>query len=430
MWFSLLLRLAATLLIAFLSERSIYYCKRTSRTPETFNFQSPHTDENVGSEGRSYSMTNEKTAEVADFRPAIVRNWEAFLEKDDFKSGFECPFFGDAHISGEIPNGFGPYQIINGLSGQEDYGTPRQVLVLRCNQYGEAENVSLNKTMDEGYHGGTLPDEVAALISLVLGVRMKAGSINRLFFAGGDPKGIPFGHGSGIPNLLIRGQKPIVPRALGTHELNDSSLAKRLLVLSSKDLIALVRAARYFQDGLWLAESDPALAWILFVSAIEIAANRWREADETPEEKLLESKPKLVSDLKDIGGQELVSRIASEFVPYMGATKKFIDFLHEFRPEPPSIRPMSNYQLSWQDKSYKKAMNKIYAYRSRALHGGKPFPMPMCMPPNDWASDGVPHEVIGHNMGSADAAWNVKDLPMYLHMFVYIVQGSLLNLIG
>ena len=372
-------------------------------------------------------MPNEETPATEDRRPTMVNNWIAFEDGAAFRSGFECPFYGDAHTPGEIPDGFGPYQILNGLAGQEGYGIARQVLVLRCGQYVDWDSVSLSETNDESYHGGSLPDEVAALMSVSIGVRLKAGPVNRYFFPGSDPRGIPFGHGGGAPALLTAGQRPIVPEALGTHELGDGRLIKKLPALLPKDMVALVRSSRYFQDGLWLAESDPALAWILFVSAIETAANRWREADEVPEAKLRQSKPELVEYLEATGGPELIARVASEFVPYMGSTKKFIDFLLEFRPPPPSVRPVPPYQLSWSNGTYKRAMSKIYDYRSRALHGGKPFPMPMCLPPEDWASTGVPHEIIGHSIGTVGSAWAVADLPMYLHTFVYLVRGSLLK---
>ncbi len=364
-------------------------------------------------------------------RPAIVNNWWAFENGAEYKSGFECPFFSDAHIPGEIATGLGPYEILNGLAGQEDFGVARQALVLRCGYYGKWDTLALSQTNDESYHGGSLTDEVAALLSVTLGVRLKPGAVNRLFIPGEDPKGRPFGHGfgreNGAPVLLTREARSIVPRALGTHDLGECELLKKLLVLPAKESIALVRAARYFQDGMWLTESEPALSWILFVSAIETAANRWREGDDDPEEKLREAKLQLVEYLEDVGGQELVARIASEFVRYMGSTKKFVDFLLTFRPEPPPIRPVLAYQLSWDNAPFKKAMSKIYDYRSRALHGGKPFPMPMCTPPFDWMSTGVPHEIIGHNTGMVGAAWSVADLPMHLHMFVYIVQGALMN---
>jgi len=35
--------------------------------------------------------------------------------------------------------------------------------------------------------------------------------------------------------------------------------------------VALTRAARLYQDALWMIESEPSLAWLLLVSAIETA---------------------------------------------------------------------------------------------------------------------------------------------------------------
>lgn len=372
-------------------------------------------------------MAGEKIAVIEECYPALIKNWTAFTGGSELKSSFECPLFGDAHIPGDIRTGFGPYQVLNGLPGQETFGVVRQLLVLRCDAYGDWNDLPLNTTSEGSYHGGSLEDEVAALLSLMLGVRLKAGSITRLFFPNEDPKGIPFSHNNNAPVLLSVGRKPIVPMALGTHELGDGELTKRIVELPPKDAVALVRSARLFQDGLWLSESDPALSWLLLVSAVETAAYQWREAQEEPEQKLRSSKPDLVAYLESVGGPELVLRIASEFVSIMGSTKKFVDFVLQFRPAPPEVRPHSIYQLAWDNRHLRDVMRQIYNYRSRALHGGIPFPAPMCMPPQDWISTPIPHEIIGHNIGTVGAAWSKDDLPIYLHTFVYIVQGALIN---
>ena len=60
----------------------------------------------------------------------------------------------------------------------------------------------MSKKDESLYHGGFWVDEIAALASVALGVRMHAGGISRKFKPGQDPYGQP---ASGItnPNLLF-----------------------------------------------------------------------------------------------------------------------------------------------------------------------------------------------------------------------------------
>lgn len=119
-------------------------------------------------------------------------------------------------------------------------------------------------------------------------------------------------------------------------------------------------------------------------------------------------------------------RVAEEIAPSLGATKKFIDFVLEFLPEPPAARPPPGMQLSWDKRSIKESLSKVYSYRSRALHGGTPFPAPMCEPPfrhQDWeASAERPMGLASRSMGGT---WMIEDTPMLLHTFEFIGRGAL-----
>jgi len=37
------------------------------------------------------------------------------------------------------------------------------------------------------------------------------------------------------------------------------------------DAVALVRSARAYEDGLWVADGDPQLAWLRLIGAVELA---------------------------------------------------------------------------------------------------------------------------------------------------------------
>ena len=112
----------------------------------------------------------------------------------------------------------------------------------------------------------------------------------------------------------------------------------------------------------------------------------------------------------------------------MGATRTFIDFILEFLPSAPVTRPPLFAQHSWEPTALKKAMKQIYEYRSRALHGGHPFPAPMCEPPTIVGENGEFAEIpLGSATSMRGAVWVIGDTPMLLHTFEYVARNAILN---
>ncbi len=74
----------------------------------------------------------------------------------------------------------------------------------------------------------------------------------------------------------------------------------------------------------------------------------------------------------------------------------------------------------------KKAMSLIYNYRSKSLHGGTPFPAPMCTAPIVFEASSRPAEIpIGVTTRALGGTWQKKDVPMLLHTFELIARGTL-----
>ena len=143
-------------------------------------------------------------------------------------------------------------------------------------------------------------------------------------------------------------------------------------------------------------------------------------------EKLCTFKPELKNVLFEQGGDAHVETVAKMIVNFMGAGRKFREFILEFLPPPPEDRPKVGSKHPWNEKDIKKTLNKIYQYRSDALHGGKTFPAPMCFPPLIF--DGIPNEVpFGLATMTKGGTWKREDTPILLHTFEYIVRGALLN---
>jgi hypothetical protein len=189
----------------------------------------------------------------------------------------------------------------------------------------------------------------------------------------------------------------------------------------------LIKSARSYQQALWIADTTPETAWLLLVSAIEIAAGFWDSDRMSAVEKLERSKPGLVAILRNTSDAELVAKVSEELQPLTGPTGKFISFCTTFKPDPPATRPSIG-QFDFANRSYKDAMATIYDHRSKALHDGIPFPSPMCQPPDSYAPDEPPPERPGGlAAASHDASWVGAEFPMHLHLFAHIVRGALLN---
>ncbi len=361
--------------------------------------------------------------------PFSYENWQAHHTGLPLAVTYEYPLFTDAHLVGNhIVDRFGPYQIINAVAIPE-MRQYRPSLILRVENYMNNDLPDMKKTDEDRYHGGGLADEIASIMSLCLGIRLKSGGISRMFEKSGDQKGTPVSSWDYThdPILPKTNNPPTIPRVIKTHLLDEVDIFSTFLSLSPQNAIALVRSARLYQEAVWIAESTPELSWIMLVSAIETAASRWRDTTETPLERLRASRPKLEDILRERGNDDFISLVAEQIAPYMGATKKFVDFLLEFLPPPPEKRPSEFAQHLWTAKAMKKSMEKIYSYRSRALHGGIPFPAPMCLPPRRFSLEEMEEIPLGYATSMKGAVWVANDIPMLLHIFEYIVQKSLLR---
>jgi hypothetical protein len=120
------------------------------------------------------------------------------------------------------------------------------------------------------------------------------------------------------------------------------------------------------------------------------------------------------------GSPELTSALAEKLAEVTRSTHKFVSFLQHYLPDPPKKRPTTN-QVDW--NSIPKPLRQVYLYRSKSLHGGKPFPGPLLSGPL------MPNEneerPLGLSSAVGDAVWMAEDLPMHPHIFEYIVRGAI-----
>lgn len=359
-------------------------------------------------------------------------NWQAAAAGHESNCVLEYPLHSDAHITGEFTVGLGPYSFLNTVPIPNGPGIVNTPIIVRASMHLDQFQPDMSKKSESLYHGGWFIDEIAAVTSLCLGARIRAGGETRRFEPGKDPLGRPAAwNDEPKPTVRVRRNGIRLPSVIGTHSLDQLALLSSIPTISSTRYVSLIRACNLYQDSLWIAESEPNLSWLMLVSALETAANEFNSSHGSPEERLRDSKPDVARILEDAGGPDLVKNVANLIEPSLGATKKFIDFILHFLPYEPEKRPDAEWlRIEWSKASLKKkVLNKVYSYRSRSLHGGVPFPAPMFEPPFYLNAASCPSEkpLSGLASHSRGGTWLPDDLPINLHCFHYIVRGTLLN---
>lgn len=386
---------------------------------------------------RKQARARLESAESTWTGPDLWRNWQAYTAGQGFQGGYEAILYSDAHVVGEIADGLEPYKIFNALGIPPAGGSVSASAgaVVRVGWYLQVRApVDPNgpqaprKSVTDHYVAVPLADQMACLLSLILGARFRSGGEVRDFSA--DPEADPAGRPSFFmhrqPALASPQRGTLLPGIAGRQV--DLSTAKSGLEsffsLDPKHATAVVRAARLYRQALWVADDDGELAWLLLVSAVETAATLWHTRDTSQLDLLLQTNPELADLLRDAGGEGLVAR-AAELMKLNRPTAATQQFLLKFGATPPTERPPEWAQLDF--SKLQKAINLIYSYRSQVLHAGAPFPGPLLEPPSVWDLE-VPAEVpSGHWTQYGDhTLWMAKDLPMHFHTFAGIVRRALL----
>ncbi|WP_316168942.1 MULTISPECIES: hypothetical protein [unclassified Bradyrhizobium] len=344
--------------------------------------------------------------------------------------------FTDTRVTGQIP-ALGPYAFLNTIAdaGAIPGRSLRPAVVMRTAHHHEPNIYPEFSWPVSGdfhhYHGGDHWDEMAALASLFLGIRLKAGDVNRVFQGEGDRFGRPTQRGRKPDPQLMPEGRPQIPRLKVPVNLNAgleplNSFPDR----SVEQTNALIKAARQYQQAIWIADSDPSLAWLMLVSAIETAASEWASAL-SPVEQFETAFPDLVKLITESKAPDLLQPVANRLKNLTGSTKRFVNFFEAFAPLPPANRPQPYLQVSFAPGDLQKAVKLIYDHRSKSLHGGTAFPLPMCeLPEYIWANDtlsSVQERPPGLGTLAMNASWPAEQTPMLLNTFEHIARGALLN---
>lgn len=351
----------------------------------------------------SREFASEKLGEaVHDVRgPHAWLNWHAFsagrprrtsprtTTSQVLATWEEHAMYSDAGIRGQLA--IGPYEFINTLARESSGvgGSALRIVLRAYDHLGDPDSSTPIEDEDvTSYFAGGLAEELAAVLSLGLSRRMRAGGVVRRAYGNADSPGSPTELEHHPPVLIRHRGAPMLPHVAKVADLDAARpFVERYAALGEGDAIAVARAASQFADGLWLADADPRLAWIKLVGAVESAAVRWDAAkDEGPVEQLRRHRKRVYNAIKDCG-DDVVRRVAHDLAGAFKPTVKFKDFILAFDPGPPEGRPETG-RFDWD--TLDDALGWIYEHRSRELHAGIAFPYPLCEPPP--VIDGIPLE--------------------------------------
>lgn len=341
----------------------------------------------------------------------------------------EFALYTDAPINGPWLQ-LGPYEVI-GLDpvAKPLLGFARKALVLRVwDHLSDEPSPGAPPLRDdvEDYFGGDIGDEFAALLGLVLARRVRSGGSVRMGLPGvHDSPGLPSEMEHHAPALERPRRAPMIPWLAQPVALPDAEpLLSTYPELAAADAVALVRAARQYVDGLWLADADPRLAWIKLIGALEIAANRLDDTrEESDLDQLKRHRTKLYRTLRK-APQDVAEMVAGELARLYNVERKLRSFVKRFDPGPPPVRPESAaWHFDW--ATLDSALTIIYDHRSRDLHDGIAFPWVLCEPP-DHAENGVASERFwALGVSGKGGQWTAEKLPMFMHVFAHVAGGAL-----
>ncbi len=369
-----------------------------------------------------------------DDGPPGWRIWRAALTGAPGDGGSESLIYTDSYLVGEVIEDLGPFQLFATVAEPlRSVLAPRLVLRAQWHDPGLPPERSKTKIKKEGsrWLALSVDAEIACLVGLIIGCRARSGGNVRTFSAD-DLVGRPMYAEHTTPVALDPAYRlPMMPDLVGArfHVPLITKVLAQYPDIGAQDATTLVRAARHYATALWVADNDPEQAWLQLVSAVETVASQWRATAADPATLFAEHFPVPAQLIREsFGGDQLLTAISPHFVRFIGASRRFEDFIEEYKPAPPYPRPPNGKnatpQVDWND--LRPIVKAIYKHRSALLHNGTPFPADLCTPP--LMIDEIPEEKpLGLSSTSGNTTWSIEDTPIRLHTFAHLARGTILN---
>ena len=261
---------------------------------------------------------------------------------DRVREIFEVSLYSDADIIGWVQRPDWPVDLIPTIPDPATNGL-RFALVARMRWCLEPLPPArgLAETNEKSYYGGQAEDEIAALLSLALGVRCRSGGITRQWFRESgdvkpDPLGQPieFDHRPPMWTPPPRG-RPLLPELPSSANVEDTAPLFNLLPrIRGKNVVTLVRAARLYANALWVCDGDPNLGWLQMVFAVEAVAMQ-RSGTNPVWKRVEQEMPDIWKLLLNAGGQQHAENVGANLAGLVRSTDRFTRFMREFAPDRP-----------------------------------------------------------------------------------------------
>lgn len=374
--------------------------------------------------------------------PFLWRTLRAQTSGAKATSGKEALLYTDSRLTAaQASLDLGAATVQVAVGSINDPAVPAARVVLRWWEYDESDaplrpdyTVLVDNAQDY-WLGMHVDQEFAAVLSLLLGVRMRSGGTIRRYRPddlGGRTDLVEHV----VPTLPPRvwNGRPIVRVPVGGQEqvpLDDVvPRVADLRLVDALHAVTMVRAASVFSDALWVCDHDPELAWLHCVTALELAADR-HDRDQVDAVELLRKDNRRVFTEASAAGPDALARAAEQNRRRTRAEKKLQALLADFPPTAPGARPTGPTwaRLNWDDQEdLRHRVETIYAHRSARLHGGVQFPAPLLIPPlvagAEHAGGADDAEPVWHGGG---LGWRNADLPLTLDAFVHLTRSCLLS---
>jgi hypothetical protein len=161
-------------------------------------------------------------------------NWLNMFSGSEATEIYEYPLYSDAHITGEFTDSLGPYSFLNSVPIYHGPGVVNAPIVLRVAIHLGERRPNMSEKDESLYHGGTFVDEIAAITSVALGSRIRAGGESREFQVGKDPYGRPCAwNDKSRPIVCVRRNGLILPSVVGTHSMNQLEMLKSIPLIAT-----------------------------------------------------------------------------------------------------------------------------------------------------------------------------------------------------
>jgi hypothetical protein len=184
--------------------------------------------------------------------PQLWSNWQAYDPSTPTRVAFEVALYSDADLAGRVSDHAWPVDLMPAVPPLR---TGLKLTAIARVRWNTTADYDMTASDTDSYHGGGPADEVAALVSLALGLRCRSGGITRRWLPGDpDPLGTPFEIDHRRPYLPEQaGRYPLLPNISATSQHIVSGnleecrpLFESFASASGRRATALVRAARQY----------------------------------------------------------------------------------------------------------------------------------------------------------------------------------------